>query len=125
MGHMTRPQLVTALRDRGYTGPVSYTKDRLEELLRAQSTASPTGGTTAQPQPTGDTVTEWRGLVPGTLVRVTGLSGRFKFHYLRRTPKEEYVTVYGGTKNHQQFRSVAPDRIRMANGRPLPEEVAA
>ena len=45
----TRAELVQQLRDSGYTGPVSYTKTRLEELLAERSASAPDSPETEAP----------------------------------------------------------------------------
>jgi hypothetical protein len=126
---MTRDELLKALRTAGYTGPVSYPKGRLQEIL--DEVQSESQDTVAPPADQSDAdwegaevkLTEWRGLkasstgdegetIPGTVVRIEGLPRkRFEFVSYYHSSSQEYVTVRGPLPNHRNNRYITPDRI--------------
>lgn len=129
---MTRTELLEALRAAGYTGPTSYTKSRLEELLAATTEVLPPVEQTDE-EWEGEVVQldEWRGLrgphhvrekkVPGTAVKIEGIARKkFEFISYYRSESQEYVTVRGPLPNHGNTRYIEPKRILHGlNGRPI------
>ena len=53
-----------------------------------------------------------RTLEPGTEVKITGESGRFRFVRAVTTPTSHWLQFIGGTKKHETFRFFYPSRVK-------------
>jgi hypothetical protein len=54
-----------------------------------------------------------RNVSPGTELKIRGERGRFRFIKYVKTPEGvEWIDVWGGPKNCEQWRSFRPDRVR-------------
>jgi hypothetical protein len=144
---VTRTEVLEALRAAGYTGPVSYTKARLEELLGEQ---------TGEPQAAEEPLSELYDLVPeedrptpgrakvrgrnpvataipfdneevesfygsikhGDDCKISGQQ-RAKFTFVRyyKSDTQEYVEVRGGKSGHVRTRCFKPDLLRTMKGK--------
>jgi len=140
---MTRAELLEALSQAGYTGPTSYIKSKLEELLRAQQgdaipSASDTeldqlidvlkkppapkkGAIVARPLDDDEIrLTSWMGLEAGDLIKVKGQNrATFTFVNYYKSPTQEYVNCRGGKKGHMKDRAFAPDLIMTMRNKPV------
>lgn len=122
---MKRNEVVDQLRAMGYDGPVSYTKERLLEIV--QSLEAPAAGQPLQEPPsvppatTGRYIREpqYENLNRLLEFRVTGEVGAwFNFHALVTDQEtgRQWVDCYGGTKRHASTRSFFTDKIIRRNG---------
>jgi hypothetical protein len=118
---MTKRDIILELRRYGYEGPVSYSRDKLLELLRgvrdvrkvelpqAQAPADETGAEHKVK------VFSYEDLTPDLEFQVTGEPGawfRFHAHVTNTKTGEEWIDAAGGTKYHQMFRAFHVGRIR-------------
>ena len=120
MTRATKRTIVRELRELGYAGPVSMSRDKLLSILarERESRTVDTAATPAQPE---EGMLEGRARAPwlGNLDReqefqVKGEVGawfRFLGHVTSKDG-EEWVDCYGGTKHHYSMRSFRPERIR-------------
>jgi len=114
---MTRNEVVQALRDAGYAGPVSYAKERLEEMLAQLTTRE-----VKELEGSGPRYTEWRGLCTDDDVQLVGQSEteRWKFRFYFNDGKQEYVEVVGVSQSTGgKIRTVYPHKVLTALGMPV------
>lgn len=127
---MNREEIIQALRAKGYDGPISYTKSRLEIMLEVANLPDTNEAGTPPPANADDAawegeevkLSEWHGLkgphkvedqpVSGTVVKVEGLNRKkFEFLYYYRSSTQEYVAVRGPLPGHGNNRYIEPHRI--------------
>lgn len=116
---MTRTELVDRLRELGYEGPVSYAKDRLEEMLRQLESYE-----VKELEGSGPRYTEWQGIKTDDDVQLEGASevDRWKFRFYFNDGKQEYVEIVGVSQSTGgKIRTVYPHKIRTALGLPVVE----
>lgn len=114
----TRNQLVAELRSRGYDGPVSYAKNKLEQLLadRVRET-TPKHAPPAPVRPQVLVLTEWQGLKRGSRVKIVGERGTVYEFISYTSGPHPYVTLLGGRRGDKKMRYIRPAKIQHAKNR--------
>lgn len=111
---MNRQEVIDALRAKGYTGPTSYTKSKLEEMLGGKVSESGKKAKITPPKPGNDNVIvyEYETLNENVEFRVTKQAAWFRFHSYVTTPAgESWISCYGGSGKTRMFRSFNTDRL--------------
>lgn len=59
-----------------------------------------------------------RNVIPGTELKISGESGRFRFVKYVKTEKDvEWIDVVGGKKQYESFRSFRMDRVKTVHSK--------